>query len=303
MQQTSNYRELGNLVHTLEDGVASGRLSHSEVWIFTGNTTAEGVFWKGHSPYPHLNKLALRLRLLEMDGLVRSQMVHVPGTRMISQGTDGLSRGDLAEGVMTGQSILQHVPVRYSAVVRQPSLLQWLSSWLPATPFILEPSQWSVEGHGVLAGSVDQFNVWHPPPLPFEWYLWTPPPALGDVAVEELEASRHKRAHLSHVFLCPHLMTFAWRKKLLKICDLVFSVPPGLLGFWPESEHKPLIVSLTLRFCPSSPWQVKHYPEFLALAGQLPTLWASLEAAEQNLLRQLCLAPQWLGGMLECLVP
>jgi hypothetical protein len=204
---------------------------------------------------------------------------------------------------MTGQSILQHVPVRYSAVVRQPSLLQWLSSWLPATPFILEPSQWSVEGHGVLAGSVDQFNVWHPPPLPFEWYLWTPPPALGDVAVEELEASRHKRAHLSHVFLCPHLMTFAWRKKLLKICDLVFSVPPGLLGFWPESEHKPLIVSLTLRFCPSSPWQVKHYPEFLALAGQLPTLWASLEAAEQNLLRQLCLAPQWLGGMLECLVP
>ena len=73
MQQTSNYRELGNLVHTLEDGVASGRLSHSEVWIFTGNTTAEGVFWKGHSPYPHLNELALHLRMLEMDGLVRIQ--------------------------------------------------------------------------------------------------------------------------------------------------------------------------------------------------------------------------------------
>jgi hypothetical protein len=29
------------------------------------------------------------------------------------------------------------------------------------------------------------------------------------------------------VFLCPRLMTFAWRKKLFKICDLVFSIPPG----------------------------------------------------------------------------
>ena len=73
MEQTSNYWELAYLVHTLEDGVASGRLSHSEVWIFTDNTTAEGVFWKGHSPYPHLNELALRLRMLEMDGLVRIQ--------------------------------------------------------------------------------------------------------------------------------------------------------------------------------------------------------------------------------------
>ncbi len=55
--------------------------------------------------------------------------------------------------------------------------------------------------------------------------MWHPPPALADVAVEELEESRHKRKHLNHVFVSPRLMTFAWRKRLKKICDLVFEIP------------------------------------------------------------------------------
>lgn len=69
MTQTSNYRELANLVQSLEEGVWQGHLLHSEIWIFTDNSTSEAVFWKGHSPSPLLNELALCLRLLEMDGV------------------------------------------------------------------------------------------------------------------------------------------------------------------------------------------------------------------------------------------
>jgi hypothetical protein len=75
-----------------------------------------------------------------MDGSVRIVMVHVPGSQMIGQGTNGLSPGDLTEGVMAGHSMLNHVPVRFSAFDRQPGLLQWVSLWLPQPHTILDPA-------------------------------------------------------------------------------------------------------------------------------------------------------------------
>ncbi len=52
---SSNYRELINLVETLEQGVADQSLHNVKVWIFTDNSTSEAVFWKGHSPSRLLN--------------------------------------------------------------------------------------------------------------------------------------------------------------------------------------------------------------------------------------------------------
>ena len=43
-------------------------------------------------------------------------VVHVAGTRMIEQGTDGLSRGLLLEEVMTGQDILAFVDALLMAI-------------------------------------------------------------------------------------------------------------------------------------------------------------------------------------------
>jgi hypothetical protein len=56
---SSNYRELSNLFETLEEGLHSGQLTTTEVWIFTDNSTAESMFWKGHSSSPRLNDLTL----------------------------------------------------------------------------------------------------------------------------------------------------------------------------------------------------------------------------------------------------
>jgi len=92
-------------------------------------------------------------------------------------------------------------------------------------------------------------------------------------------------------------MTFAWREKLFKLCDVVTTIPPGSRSFWPALEHEPLILGLTLHFCSHSPWQVKQSPEFLALAGSLQGLWAGLEGPERHLLRQLCNASEWMGGV------
>jgi len=215
-------------VNTLDEGLTSTELHHSEVWLFTDNSTSEVVFWNGHSSSPLLNSLILRLRKLEMSGLLRLHMVHIPGTRMIKQGTDSLSRGDLAEEVMTGCSILDFVPLNKSALDHQPGLVAWLTSWIPSkNPVFLTPQDWFDIGHGIQGGAPDSEGVWTPHEVPFDWMVWSPPPALADTALDELEVSRHKRKHINHVRVMPRLMTYCWQKRLSKICDLVFSIPPG----------------------------------------------------------------------------
>jgi hypothetical protein len=94
---SSNYRELRNLVEAIEDGVQSGDLAEAELFVFTDNSTAEGAYPKGITDSRLLFDLVLCLRTLDMSGSLRLHVIHVAGTRMISQGTDGLSRGDLTE--------------------------------------------------------------------------------------------------------------------------------------------------------------------------------------------------------------
>ncbi len=42
---SSNYRELHNLVEIVEEEAGVGHLTHSELWIFTDNSTAESCFF------------------------------------------------------------------------------------------------------------------------------------------------------------------------------------------------------------------------------------------------------------------
>jgi hypothetical protein len=273
-QNLSNYRELSNLVESLEMGLQTSQLKHSEVWIFTDNSTLEAVFWKGHSASCKLNDLAFRLRHLEMHGDIRIHMIHVPGTRMIAQGTDGLSRGDLTEGVMAGASMLTYIPLRLSALDRQPKLIEWLHSWVPCSSITpLTVTNWYTTGHGISGWAPTSGSIRHPIELPPQWFLWSPAPALADAMMDELDLSRHKRKQHSHIIILPRLMTYAWQKRLRKICDFVFELPQGARAVWPSTEHEPLIVGLTLRFSSSSPWQVKRATDVLALERTMREVW------------------------------
>jgi hypothetical protein len=44
------------------------------------------------------------------------RLVHVAGTQMISQGTDGLSCGMMCEGVLAGRNMLDCIDIARSAV-------------------------------------------------------------------------------------------------------------------------------------------------------------------------------------------
>jgi hypothetical protein len=91
---SSNWKELRTLVHTLERELErGGRLARSTLFYFTDNLVTYYIVSSGSSSSPELQKLLRRLKYLELLLGLQLEVVHVPGTHMIDQGTDGLSRG------------------------------------------------------------------------------------------------------------------------------------------------------------------------------------------------------------------
>ncbi len=53
-------------------------------------------------------------------------VVHVADTQMIAQGTDGLPKGILLEGVVRGEDMLSFVDLSQSAIERHPEVLDFV---------------------------------------------------------------------------------------------------------------------------------------------------------------------------------
>ena len=45
------------------------------------------------------------------------------------EGLDGLSRGNLNVGIMTGRAMLEFVPIHLSAIERSPKIKTWIDDW------------------------------------------------------------------------------------------------------------------------------------------------------------------------------
>jgi hypothetical protein len=97
--------------------------------MFTDNYVTECAYFKGTSSRPTLFGLVFRLRKLELHSGWKIHVIHIAGTQMISQGTDGLSRGDMLTGVMGGADMLTFIPLALTAVERPPELMGWVDSW------------------------------------------------------------------------------------------------------------------------------------------------------------------------------
>jgi hypothetical protein len=91
--QSSNYWELRNLVNTVEEEAKEGYLKGGELWLFPDNSTVESCFHCGGLSSKLLHELVVCLRKAEIKYNSSLHVVHVAGTRMIAQGTDGLSGG------------------------------------------------------------------------------------------------------------------------------------------------------------------------------------------------------------------
>jgi hypothetical protein len=267
-ERSSNFKEFLNLVQRIEEMFEKGLIVRgTEIFVFTDNWVTEQCFFKGTSTSSHLFELVLRLRELEMRGNLFVHLIWVAGTRMIEQGTDGLSRGDLSNGVMAGDNMLAHVPLNRTAFGRSPKLKGWLLECSGPTWEVLTTEGWYDRGHQV--GN----------------FVWAPSPAVADAALEQLCESRHTRPQNAHMFVCPALMTARWRKQLRKVADLMFTIRVGP-SIWPCTMHEPVTIALICPFLHSRPWKVGSLPAVGGIEKSLSGVWSESLDRERSSLRQ-----------------
>ena len=234
-EESSNWRELSNLVLTLKRLAFEQKLQDCELFIFTDNSTAESAFWKGSSKSRKLFELVLELKDLEFKNDFILHVIHVSGKRMIEQGTDGLSRGDHSQGVMTGQPMINFVPLNKTAFQWSDALRRWIcDAWQGSGYKILSPEDWFCKGQG--SGNC----------------IWIPPPAAGEVVVDCLGKARLKRSSGMHVIIIPRLMTGRWRRHLTRGTDTYFKVDWG--DEWNmNTQFEPVLIFVALPFLSHRP--------------------------------------------------
>lgn len=287
--ESSNWKEFTNIVESLEDEARSGNLADSEVYMFTDNSTVESCAARGSSSSPKLLRLVIRLHGLMTRSGVKIHIFHVAGTRMIAQGTDGVSRGYLGQGVMAGESMVAYIPVHVSAVERSPiDLVPWIRSWSGKDTRLLEPEGWFESGHDIEGWRRDEDGFERP--ILSEGrrrsYIWSPPPLAAEVAIAELRKARIKRQDSCHIFVCPRLCTTQWAKQLYRTADIVFELPVGF-SCWPTEMHEPLLIGILFPFLRVKPWQIKGTPKMFAVGRQLRGLLQESEMESGNILRKL----------------
>jgi hypothetical protein len=241
--ESSNFREAGNLVIRLKRMLKAGEIEEgTEVIVFTDNQVAESTYFQGSAKNSELHQLILGLRKLEMEGKLIIHFVWIAGTRMIDQGTDGLSRGEFSSGVMAGADFLKFLPLNETAFERQPHLKSMVRGWLPGEEWKVATTQdWFHEVFKDLNGA----------------FVWSPSPALARVAVDQLCEVKHIFPNSKHVLICPSLMTGYWRKQLGKLADTLFTIKEKTC-IWRKGMHEPLTIAFVCPLLSISLWKASR---------------------------------------------
>jgi hypothetical protein len=300
--ESSNWKEFSNVVEALEDEAGSGNLTETEVFMFTDNSTVEACASKGSSTAPKLLGLIIRLRALAIRCGFKLHIFHVAGTRMIAQGTDGVSRGFLALGVMAGEAMSSFIPIHRTAQERSVAFVEWIKQWTGSDSVVLDPMGWFSTGHDIDGWLTCPDGFDRPELCEGRTYIWVPPPFAADVALGELRKARIKRQSSSHLFVCPRLCgPLVWLKQLYKAADVVLEFPAGSLH-WSREMHEPILIGVLFPFIRHSPWQLRNTPKMHSVVRQLRCLLQGEDVDACDFLRKFWVQCIRLGSMPEAVV-
>ena len=304
--ESSNYRELANLVESLEERITTSDAKGMELFIFTDNSTAEAAFYKGTSTSKKLFELIVRLKRLEVEHCCLIHFVHIAGTRMITQGTDGLSRGDFNTGVMRGEGMLSFIPLHLSPLEREENLEPWIREVVTPSAgeteiLFLNYADWFQRGHDIIGGELNGDGVWTPI-YESGTYIWTPPPSAALIAVEQLRRARLKRECSTHVFIVPKIMSPEWQRQLFRVSDLYIELP-FVKNVWDKTQHhEPLIFAVIFPFLSHRPWQLKRTGAFLGMGRLLRSMFKADKIPPGSILRKLFMQQRRLASLQEGVV-
>jgi hypothetical protein len=196
---SSNWKELRTLLWTMERLIAQGRdLKGVTLFYFTDNMTTYYIVQNGSSKSIELHKLIRKIKLYEVLLGCRIEVIHVPGTLMIEEGTDGLSRG------------LWLSPHRVHR-----SSLDEAASALGPVPYTHALGYWVLEFVGL--GQFSSFTL-HTTTSPWTFSsiygklsIWIPAPEVARMAlVKFLDIWVEGPLITSGIFIIPRIMQRDW---------------------------------------------------------------------------------------------
>jgi hypothetical protein len=161
--ESSNWKEFENVVEALEEEGKHSYLDGTLLYFFTHNSTVESALYRGNSSSPKLFNLVVHFKRLETHHQAWFLVCHVSGKRMIKQGSDAVSRGQMGEGVTAGLDMLSCIPLNESAPNRSPTTLKlWINSWAGSKVEYLQPEGWFERGRDLIRGELDSQDIWSP---------------------------------------------------------------------------------------------------------------------------------------------
>jgi hypothetical protein len=180
--------------------------------------------------------------------------------------------------------VLSYLPFHLTAYERCKPFWEWVCTWVSKESVPLQAEDWFVRGHDIRSGDVGDDNHWRPF-IQSGTLLWLPPPAAADVALEELRKARIKRHNLTHVFICPKLMTPLWLKQPFKATDFLVEVPAGY-PHWPSAMHESVLIAFCLPYSVHEPWCAARTPKVLSVRRRVQKMFETSDLAAGDLLRE-----------------
>ena len=181
-------------------------------------------------------------------------------------------------------------------------LLPWIQTWFN-TPYdveVLDPKGWFLRGHDIFGFQKNLDGLTQPVLKPGA-FIWAPPPAAAEVAIEELRKARHKRQLSYHLFVCPKLMKYNWIGQLFKGADLVAEVKAQNF-YWSANQHESLIIGFFFPFISHRPWQLRRSPFLLDVGRLLQRVWREKQGSEGSILQQLFIQERTLASLSQHMV-
>ena len=159
---SSNWKELKTLLLTLQQlrSRSATTLRGATVFYFTDNSASYYIVSSGSSTSPGLHQLVEQIQLLVLDMEIILEAVHVPGVVMITQGTDGLSRGVWLSSLHPERNQLEITRAVFDPIEPDWNLaLEYASALGNVLPVYLH------DWHQPTGASLfDHLSVWFPPP-------------------------------------------------------------------------------------------------------------------------------------------
>ena len=197
VHSTSNWKEMCTLRQTLQNEAKLGgaRVRHRRLIYCTDNSVMCDIFRKGVSKSDTLQRLFLEVKLLELQLECHLLLIHVPGTTMIREGTDGLSRGIPIQPLYRyeGNSLL---PLLWRAASPSTPLLNWALSKIK-TP-------WNSTASWIFH---EDYTDWSRSKMLGQNVLWCVTPGFGKQAIlQALYTWIETPTQCGHIFIIPRIM-------------------------------------------------------------------------------------------------